>query len=351
LKDSYYTPEILANQLVNYVQKENISTVVDFCVGEGELLRAAFKRWPNAKYFGIDISDKAISKVKKNHSNWILSKCDFLKPDSRYKTTVIKKNKKGFDLVLLNPPFSCVGGSVFRVQLDSDYYNVSTAMFYLVESIKHLSSHGTLFAILPISTAYSQKDRTIWHKLKRDYNLRLLEELSINHFKNCSPSVILVSINTTSNSTSKTLSSFKQLSNDLTGLATFRGKISMHTLNGNSKQGDLLVHSTNIRNNQLENLVFKSNMKISKITGPAVLLPRVGLPNSQKICIIKQKETYALSDCVIGIKTISNNDAIELKNLLIKNWKNLSSLYKGTGAKYITIERLEEFLNIKNSHT
>jgi type I restriction-modification system DNA methylase subunit len=43
VNDSHYTPKKLADYLVSRIKKNNVKTVADFCVGEGELLKAAKK--------------------------------------------------------------------------------------------------------------------------------------------------------------------------------------------------------------------------------------------------------------------------------------------------------------------
>ena len=84
----------------------------------------------------------------------------------------------------------------------------------------------------------------------------------------------------------------------------------------------------------------------SRIEGPALLIHRVGQPSVKKICIIPPKKVYALSDCVIGIKTKTIDDCVLLNRIIIDNWSDFSNLYKGTGAKYVTIERLNYFFNL-----
>ncbi|MFW5872228.1 MAG: methyltransferase, partial [bacterium] len=334
----------LADKLLSFISLENACTIADFCVGNGALLKSAQRFKPSASFYGSDISNQAISQLKKQHPDWHLSKCDFINQKSRNSANILKQNSNGFDLVLLNPPFSCKGGTNYTVNFEDKDYNVSTSMFFVVESLKYLSSDGVLLAILPNSVAYSQKDRLIWKKLVSDYKLNILEQPLINLFENCSPNVILVSINT--NQTKSIYNYPVGLSHDFKDISLFRGKISMNTLNGSYREGDLLIHSTNLRTNRLVNLGYKTKNDLSKIVGPAVLVPRVGLPNPQKICMIKNKESYVLSDCVIGIKTNTNKDAKKLMELILSNWDRFKELYKGTGAKYTTLERLGLFLSI-----
>jgi 16S rRNA G966 N2-methylase RsmD len=345
--DSFYTPSDLAKHLINIVQKQNPKTVADFCVGDGELLRAAVDRWPGIECFGTDISKGSISVVKSLHSNWFLGRCDFLKQNSRNQCRILRKRiKRGFDLILLNPPFSCIGGLRYKVILDGKNYNVSTAMAFLVEAIKYRSQNGSIYAILPNSVAYSQKDREIWCTLVKNYGLSLLEEPTKNHFEGCSPNIILVSVNGISSSDIS--EEIKQLQIKNRYFSVFRGKVSMNEINSSTSNiGRFLIHSTNLRNNRLENLKIKVRINRSVITGPAVLIPRVGKPNVKKICTISRQDDYFLSDCVIAIKTQSHKDSIDLQSDLINNWKDFEWLYKGTGAKYITVEKLENFLKMK----
>jgi len=347
LIDSYYTPPNLAFQLIKYIRKQDIKTVADFCVGDGVLLRAGLKKWPDIECFGTDISAKAISSVRFLHPNWNLGKCDFLNENSQRQCKILKNNKNGFDLVLLNPPFSCVGGTINEIELEGKVFNASTAMMFLVEAIKYISKNGCLYAIMPISVAYSQKDKKLWKFLVDKYKLTVLEIPNGNHFKNCSPSIIFISIN--DNPKYSIPTDFNQISLNGLSISIFRGKVSMYTVQ-NTNEGEFIVHTTNLKNNKIKNLSIRVQNKLSEVKGPAVLIPRVGNPNPKKICVISQDTTYILSDCVLAILTITIKDAYEIKSILLENWTCLNELYKGTGARYITIERLSDFLGIKQDN-
>jgi hypothetical protein len=95
------------------------------------------------------------------------------------------------------------------------------------------------------------------------------------------------------------------------------------------------------------NLNVKIQNNLSELKGPAVLIPRVGNPNPNKVCAIPEDATYILSYCVLAIKTKTMAGAKEIKSALLENWYYVNELYKGTGARYITIERLSEFLGMK----
>lgn len=348
MKDSHYTPEILSDRLISYIDFTNIRTIADFCVGNGSLLKSAQKKKNEADFFGSDISKHVLEQLRKNNSDWHLSHCDFINAHSRNRSSIFKNNKNGFDLILLNPPFSCRGGTTYNVELNGTTYKVSTSMLFLVESIKYLSENGALYAILPASVAYSLKDSKVWSTLVSNYNLQILEEPDISNFKNCSPNVILVSINT--KVLKEAPNDIKFLHHNLKELVLFRGKVCMQEINGTFSKGCFLIHSTNLKYNRIVDLSRKFEAKYSEISGPAVLLPRVGTPDRRKLCAIKKGECYTLSDCVIGIKVKEDLDAELLKTLLLDSWNSLERMYKGTGAKYLTLKKLGGFLNIRNNN-
>jgi len=341
-KDSFYTPKILADKLIGYVNKLEIKEVVDFCVGDGELLRAAESRWPGVKCFGTDISDIAVHTTISKHHKWKLSTLDFLDRSAKKKDKIFKTNKK-FQLVLLNPPFSCFGAETNEIYLGEEKFLASTAMTFLTEALTHLKADGCLYAILPSSVAYAQKDEKLWNALEKQYNLCILEESSVRYFKGCSPRIILVSLNDFQQNSK--YRNIPRISLDLNKVSVFRGKISMNLIP--KEIGDyFMIHSTNIRNHRLTGLSIKPKNHLAEVTGPAILIPRVGNPNSTKICLIEKSETYVLSDCVMAIKFEDIREAKILFRYLQDNWQMVADLYTGTGARYITVEKLKQFLNL-----
>lgn len=344
MRDSYYTSKSLADRLVSYVADKDFSSVADFCVGDGELLRAAQSKWGKIKCHGVDISHDVISQLSIAHPTWFVEECDFT-DSSCHEECSITKDKK-YDLILLNPPFTCKGSIVNKIIFNGDEYRMSTAMMFVVEALKYMHKESILLAILPISCAYSQKDRRIWQFIEEKYNLKILEERDRQYFKNCNPSIVLVSINDFSNKSNKknerlTLGVKEYIT------STFRGNLSVNQrTNSSSKDQKPFIHSTNLIDNSLYNINKYTRYPKSEITGPGVLISRVGNPSVKKICTISFDETYVISDCIIAIKTESLEDAEKLKELLIENWSYIKNLYKGTAAKYITMERLHTFLGI-----
>lgn len=344
MKDSFYTSTSLAERLVSFVEKRSFTSVVDFCVGDGQLLKAAESVWKDIKCYGCDISRKAINKLRVNHPNWIVGKTDFTNINSR-RNCKITYNKT-YDLILLNPPFTCKGSSINKITFEGKTYYVSTAMMFVVEALKYIHKNSVLLAILPISCAYSKKDELIWKLLVNKYNLRILEERDKQSFKNCNPNIVLISINDFTNR-EKNTKQISKLCLNQNNVELFRGNLSVYRSNNYTGANQYpFLHTTNLINNIICNITKCVDYPNSLLTGPAVLISRVGNPSIQKICCIGENEKYVLSDCIIAIKTTDYNEAEKLQKLLIDDWKYFKTLYKGTAARYITLERLRLYLGI-----
>ncbi len=344
MNDSFYTSTSLAEILVSHVDRKKIYSIADFCVGGGELLRSAQAKWKNAELFGIDISNDAITKLKKTHPDWNVESCDFLNEELKSNCKLLKD--KTFELILLNPPFTCKGSKIHKVEFNGVNYNVSTAMLFLLKSIKYLAPNGIIVSILPISTAYSQKDLKIWNVLEKKYNLTIIEERDKQYFKACyPPNIIIASLNDFSIRKKSPLKN--RIEPNVKIEKIIRGQLSMNELLVDTNSTKLLIHSTNLRNNQIVNVIYKVQNNYPLISGPGVVIHRVGNPKPSKVCTMKKSEKYILSDCLVFIKTETHIDSKKLKEYIISNWSSFESLYKGTGAKYITLNRLSDFLGYK----
>ena len=337
--DSFYTPIHLANKLIDHITENSIQTAIDFCVGNGNLLEAVHNRFPQTQLFGTDISDDVIEKMAGLHTDWTLGVCDF-KDNASINQLSFLKNKH-FDLIMLNPPFTCKGGNVEPIRFKGKTFKVSTAMMFVMKALKYLSPSGGLYAILPISCVYSQKDRVAWQYLQAKYNACILEELTRVHFGDkCSPNIALVYLGSQEKYKPETC-----IPNHFCHLAVdciIRGSISMHNLTYSDSSDALkLIHTTNIQNGKLVNLKRISPPTRSTINGYGVVIPRVCNPSPKKIAVLDGKHTYVISDCIIVLKTHTIDAAKQIQHHIIQNWPTFINLYKGTSAQYTTIEKIK----------
>ena len=154
--DAYYTPNRLADRLIGHIAEVDIHTAADFCVGDGGLLKAVKRRFPETQCFGVDISKESIENLRKKQVDWTLGACDFMERENVAKLKGIGDRK--YDLIVFNPPFTCKGSTLCRIEFDGHLFKCSTALMFLTEALGYLNEAGVMYAILPIGCLCSQKD-------------------------------------------------------------------------------------------------------------------------------------------------------------------------------------------------
>ena len=342
--DSYYTPPLLADKLVSFIVSSNISSAVDFCVGDGDLLKAVAKRYGDVELYGTDISDDALTKLSNDCPDWHLGKCDFRKDDSIGEVTFLIKRK--FDLIVLNPPFTCKGSVVENITFEGIEYRVSTAMLFLMRALKFLASNGGLYAILPISCVYSVKDRKAWNYLKDHYNACILEEPNkVSFTSKCAPNIVLVYVGYYKVNGIEKSNAFDFSSLPVTSI--LRGCVRMQNPKySTSKNAVSLIHTTNLQKGELVKLKRIMTGQNILVSGNGVVVPRVCNPTPNKVALLDEETVYALSDCIIVLQTSTRIDAERLRDGIIEHWCDFVTVYKGTGAQYTTLERLKALFGV-----
>ncbi|MFW8695531.1 hypothetical protein, partial [Mesorhizobium japonicum] len=94
-----------------------------------------------------------------------------------------------------------------------------------------------------------------------------------------------------------------------------------------------------------EILTNTSVMAKGRTKGWVILIPRVGMPDASLVKALKLDTLTQLSDCVIALEFSSKNSALKAEGRLHSHWNEFKDLYRGTGARYVTISRLSFWLN------
>ena len=335
--DPYYTPQSLAERLVSFYNGRP-KRIADFCAGEGRLLLACEEKFPHAQYVAVDKSHAAIRKLRPRHSGWSIYEADFLNDEQLGRCEF---NDESFDLVMLNPPFSC-RGNLFKFELDGFAFSASKALLFLARALRFVRKGGHLLAILPVGVVNSQRDSLLLAYLKKAYGFKVCNRVSNVSFRGKEPNVILVSLQRP-----KVLPKYRERALNLSVPSWLhRGCCNVISANKNAvRSGLVFVHTTNLQDGRLKDLTLRISPKGHRIlTGPAVLLPRVGNPNEGKFVIVPTGMRLVLSDCVIAILCKNNKTAQKVKKILLTYSVSLFKLYLGTGARYITLSCLGHFL-------
>lgn len=337
--DSYYTPDNWADKLLGYVQG-NPTTVADFCVGDGGLLLAAVHRFPNIACYGIDISREVIRSLRAKQPKWKLRQCDFKNEETIGKVPFMNGAK--FKLIVLNPPFTCRGSKIVKVMWDGEEYHMSTALSFVMASLPYLADDGGLYAILPISCVYSQKDSKCWQYLQEHYHAQVLEVANKVFFKEkCYPNIVIVYLGKIAYTKVKGNALIEEFRSSVPIEGIHRGRLGIYQAKTitQSAEGRRFIHTTNMRKGELVDTKHVLHSTGASIKGNGVLIPRVCNPSPEKIVVFDGKESV-LSDCVVLLKTRTKKQAVQLKKHLLDNWAAFSALYIGTGARYVTMNRL-----------
>ena len=344
--DPFYTPTPLATKLADYVDLAHVNRIADFCVGDGDLIRATKNKYPDAICYGVDICNDVIANLKEKHSDWKLAVCDFEDDESVNKVDFIRNIL--FDLIMMNPPFTCKGSIVETIEFEGLEFKVSTAMKFVMRALEHLSAEGGLYAILPISCVYSDKDKKAWDYLRQNHYACILEEPERVYFsKKCSPCIVLVYVGNRDIRRKCQCNMNPFL--DLPIEDVVRGAIRMQGLKvSKSKNAKRLIHTTNMQNGKLVK-VNKILTSYNTVSGYGVVIPRVCNPNRSKLVVLDNQKEYVLSDCVALLKTRTLEEAIVVKERILEYWSAFEQLYKGTGARYTTVQRLKMAFGVAES--
>lgn len=343
--DSFYTPKDLARRLVSYILHRPRS-VCDFCAGGGELISACRDRFRKVRCVALDKSKIVVRRLRKGHPDWEVGELDVL--NNRQLASLREANMRGFDIIVMNPPFSAKGKTT-KIKIEGFVFKASPALQFVHRSTRFLSPSGHLLAILPSSTLYSERDADFIAYLKVMYKFKVLDHVQNVSFSGKSPNVVLVDISLRSKKCHYCRS---DKINVPILKCLFRGACNVSQAEqiaaGNGTKGQRIgyVHSTNLKGGVVEDIgMYLPIEKIKPIRGPAILLPRVGSPSVAKISVIRASERYGLSDCVIAVLFKTYNAALATRSLMLLRQKEYLRLYQGTAAKYVTMRRLSDFID------
>jgi hypothetical protein len=347
MSDCTYTPPALAESLVDWVTVADPQLVADFAVGGGELLRAGQKRWTKARYIGTDIDRDIVTIVKRDHPNWNVSVLDFLGTDDLSPNKRMAGLLGSVDVILLNPPFTSRGGTRLPICHENIILQVSQAVAFVLRAIPYLSKRGELIAILPIGSLHNQKDSSAWKMIERTHVVKIVARCPKDAFPLVSASTAIVLIRRRSKKIIATTTHVKRSDGGDLVVEVLRGKIQMHTLiavETKSRRSFPVVHTRQMRAHVLSQTIHQQIADSPDIRGRCILIPRVGAPALGKVVLADRRGGYCISDCVVALRCPTPEATASLYSLLRQEWPSLEHLYVGTGARFITLQRLSEWL-------
>lgn len=338
MTDRFYTSPELADTLLSFAPRNQPKLVADFACGEGSLLLAAERRYPDAMVLANDISRGTISKVRRQRPEWQYSCTDFLSPMS-VRSSALRYHHGNVDLIVINPPFSRRDRKTYSVKLSGTEFSATIATAFLANCISYLSAGGALLAVLPDGCLVSTQDRAIWEELRRTFRIEIIRDNSRSAFAQVRARTCLVRL--TRAVDELPLEGSTAASG---AVSVIRGSCQMHARQrSRALAAAVLVHTTHLKGGTV--LDSAERVEGKAIEGPALLFPRVGLVTPDKLCVLEGGRRIVLSDCVLAVQCRSVSAARVMRTLILGAWPTFAASFRGTGAPYITVERAANVLS------
>ncbi|MCA8172475.1 methyltransferase [Burkholderia gladioli] len=340
--DAYYSPANVAEIVARTVEHSRLKSVIDSHCGRGALLDAVEKSFPKIHCAGIDLDRDSILHLRKIRPHWTLFRGDSLSWTTWEK--VLKKLDSNIDLAVLNPPFSMGQAKGVNIELNDKEIRGSLAMAHVISTIQH-SSPSRIVAILPESTMFSDMDRQGRAELESLYDVEVVNQFKSSTFRGARVNSLLVGM--TKRTRKHPTTHTEKRKNAPAQNTLVRGGLPCFEAMP-VREGIPFIHSTDIKN-LLHTTININTHKVQPFTrgivkGYMILLPRVGVPQKKNIGVWFTQDNVQLSDCVIALLYPNRRTAHTAWTALLRNYESLVSLYRGTGARYITIDRLSEWI-------
>ena len=337
--DRYYTPPATARIVVEAAEASGDSLCLDSSCGDGSLLSAADEVLERVKCCGMDVDEAAIRRLRRAYPKWTLSTADALESRSWSR---VQAARDGVDcqLAVLNPPFSmsvhkgvCVTGRDYRGRC-------SVAMAHVLSVIEH-ASPAVCAAIVPESLLCAELDAPARTALRETYVLREGPGLHNTTFRGARANAVVISLRKRSR---RRVSRTQQSESSPRSMTIVRGGLPVHEA-CNARKGLGFLHTTDIGacGSNDHNLRMVHGIERGRISGHAVLLPRVGLPRKEHARALQFKNDVQLSDCVIALVFATGESARLWQDAIRREWRSLLSIYGGTGARFTTVARVRQW--------
>lgn len=334
--DRYYTPERVAISALERAHFADLPIAcADSTCGSGRLLDAANTVFGPVHSIGIDRDEDAILQLRQRRPDWLLSVGDLLGNDS----VGVMPKRDDVDLLVLNPPFSHGSKKAVDIIFAGEAMKGSIAMAHLLRSFELFQPKLGAIIIAPESLLYSETDLNARKALEVSYQFQKIADLNRYTFSGASVQASVVQISPGRHTPTQQDMS---LASTVIPTTIVRGSLSVH-LCVNTEHGAPFLHSTDIRKvvaGAMKELSNTSVVAKGRTKGWVILIPRVGMPDASLVKALKLEAITQLSDCVIALEFSSKVSALKAERRIHSRWNDFRGLYRGTGARYVTISRL-----------
>lgn len=344
--DQFDTPTRAAEVLLRASTIGSVRHCLDPACGRGNLLLAASAVFSPSKLSGVDRDGRIIRNLRRRQPTWTLTKADVTESSS---ITRLRQRHGNVDLLLVNPPFRAPVVEKRSGWRDPESGG-SFAAYYLLTSLSSFAPSSAAIAIMPESFMYSVRDKQARDILGASWSCRVLQQICPYTFPGARARTLLVELRPRkAGSRGAILCTEKGENRPVLPFEVIRGGLPVFKAR-RSRAGVPFIHSCDIGNVVHSDGVAGADLKrvrgISRgiVDGHVLLLPRVGTPKEHDLRAVTLQVPTQLSDCVIALRFSSRRRASQWAALVRRDIDSLFDIYRGTGARYVTLDRLEDFL-------
>jgi hypothetical protein len=346
--DRYYTPESIARRALEHAcLREPPLVCADSTCGTGRLLEAANDVFGKVRCVGIDRDSDVIANLRRRNPNWLLAVGDLLNA-TNYRTAFAEIIPEHVDLLVLNPPFSLGNRKSVEVEYEGRMFKGSIAMAHLLRSFDLFKPKQGAVVVVPESLLYSETDSAARSALAEKYCMRKIADLKSCTFRGARAHASVVQV---SASEQEVVPKTSAVSGKTVRVSVTRGGLPVHLMKP-VQRGIPYMHSTDIRKvvdgSMASSLLQTAGIARGRIAGWVILIPRVGMPEEAFLRAVNFEDPVQLSDCVIALECSSKAVALQVEQRIKASWNDFREIYRGTGARYVTLSRLITWLARKN---
>jgi hypothetical protein len=258
----------------------------------------------------------------------------------------------GVDLVVLNPPFSYRGGPATPTKYGAFLGRLSPSAQFLAVALSELNPRLGIWAILPDGVIGGEKYQEFWNEVSRTHSVEIVRELTSSSFSGVRARCSLVAIRPqlsipTQGNRDDIPPLWKQASIGCRCVEIVRGRVQRHKVFELAARTSPYIHTTHIRENALAGKTDTAPTLLAT-KGPFVVIPRIGSPVGKITAL--GPGPWVLSDCLIAVRPIAEENICKLERSLASSVFELQQQYRGTGALYLTIDRLSQQLSEMGWH-
>lgn len=333
--DAFYTPDWLADQLAACLPDGFAGSVLDPAAGAGSLLAAVERRFgQRVRLLGLDVDERAVRSLQVAQPGWTVSHADMLSPASRSASRAWRAAKDGVAAVVLNPPFSYRGNGGPITTYGDFTGRVAPAMRFLVEVLRSLRPTQGVFAILPDGALDAEKHVALWAQIAREFTVRRVRRVDSTSFRGATVSTSLVELAPGSTSLVP-LVQVPAESPRLEGcrcVEVIRGRVQVHQLSKiGADEPAPFIHTTTLANLSGR---WLAPARLAD-DAPLILVTRVGHWSDP---IVLDVGRAVLSDCLIALRPRARLQVEALRESVAGSSAVFQASYRGTGAKYLTLD-------------